>query len=557
MSYSSRSALSLARFRGFEATAVGSVTALRVSLWIVLAFLVLLPLGAVISLALTGNSWHEIINSSVLEATFNSVVSATVSAALAVLFGTLLAVLLHRTDIRGARFLRLLALSPMLVPPFVGAIAWLSLLGPTSALNNWWAGHFGSPLWNLYGADGVIFLLTLHSIPIAMIIVNQTLNRIPADLEQAARIAGANGIQTALHITIPLLWRAITAAFTLIAVSNLADFGIPAIIGLPERYQTLATTVYRYLQSATVVDPLATVATIGFVLLLLAVFGLVISFNRDSGNELDTSNARPAILSLGRWRNLTSLLTAILILAVTILPLCTLTVAALLPAPGVALTLDNISLDGFVKALTAPATMTGITNSLMLASFAAVICWILGLAVGTLVTRTRARSNRLLSTIALLPQAVPGLIIAVAWLLLAPMLGLINTPWIILLAYVTAFLSLVVQAVIAPLATTPNTAEDAARISGASPLRALWDISCRMAIPAATSGAILVALTAVRELTLSVLLLSPGSQTLGVVIFNLHQSGNYSASAALSVIVTIVGLLLLTVTVRGSKSLVK
>ena len=95
MSYSSRSALSLARFRGFEATAVGSVTALRVSLWIVLAFLVLLPLGAVISLALTGNSWHEMINSSVLEATFNSIVSATVSAALAVLFGTLLAVLLH------------------------------------------------------------------------------------------------------------------------------------------------------------------------------------------------------------------------------------------------------------------------------------------------------------------------------------------------------------------------------------------------------------------------------------------------------------------------------
>ena len=83
-------------------------------------------------------------------------------------------------------------------------------------------------------------------------------------------------------------------------------------------------------------------------------------------------------------------------------------------------------------------------------------------------------------------------------------------------------------------------------------MRALWDVSCRLATPAAVSGAVLVALTAVRELTLSVLLLSPGSQTLGVVIFNLQQAGAYNASSALSVIVALVGLLSLGLTVRGA-----
>jgi iron(III) transport system permease protein len=130
----------------------------------------------------------------------------------------------------------------------------------------------------------------------------------------------------------------------------------------------------------------------------------------------------------------------------------------------------------------------------------------------------------------------------VAWLVIAPRIGLFNTPWLILVAYVTSFLALVVQAVHAPLSATPMTAEEAARVSGAGPLRALIDISWRMALPAALSGGVLVFLTSVRELTLSVLLLSPGSQTLGVAIFNLQQAGAYNAASALSLIVTLVGL---------------
>ena len=89
----------------------------------------------------------------------------------------------------------------------------------------------------------------------------------------------------------------------------------------------------------------------------------------------------------------------------------------------------------------------------------------------------------------LLPLAIPGIVIAVGWLILAPRLGLFNTPWLILAAYVTSFTALVVQAVRAPLAGIPAAAEEAARISGAGPMRSLVDISCRMAVPAAVSGA--------------------------------------------------------------------
>jgi len=154
--------------------------------------------------------------------------------------------------------------------------------------------------------------------------------------------------------------------------------------------------------------------------------------------------------------------------------------------------------------------------------------------------------------VAMAPQAVPGIVIAVSWLVLAPSFGLFNTPWLILAAYITSFTALVVQAVAAPLSATPTAAEEAARISGAGRLRALWDISCRMALPAAISGAVIVAVTAVRELTLSVLLLSPGSQTLGVAIFNFQQAGAFSTASAWSLIVAVFGIAFIGLATRRS-----
>ncbi len=550
---SSAGPVDLDRARGPRSGArtLDGFSAARLALWCAVAALILVPIIAIVVLAISGGGWTALGDPDVLTATGNSLVSASVSGALAVVVGTALALLLERTDLPGRRALRLLALSPMLMPPFVGAIAWLSLLGPSSAVNTFWATRFGGPLWSLYGGDGGGCLLTY---PIAMMIVTAALRRVPADLEQAARIAGSSAPRALWEVTTPLLRPAMLSSFTLIAVSNLADFGIPSIIGLPERYVTLSTLVYRYLQSGTVEDPLAVVAAIGFVLLAIALVGVVVDLLRARTRvELDAQAGPPALLPLGRARIPAAVATALAVLAVTVLPLITLAIQSLLPAPGVPFTPETVTLASFERALSASGTLQGIGNSLMLATLAALGCGVLGLGIGTFVTRTRARGNAALLSLSLLPQAIPGLVIAVAWLVIAPRIGLYNTPWIILCAYLTSFLALVVQSVHAPLSATPTTAEEAARVSGASRLRALWDISCRMAVPAAISGAILVGLTAVRELTLSVLLLSPGSQTLGVVIFNLQQAGAYNASSALSLIVAVVGLAGLGLTARTQR----
>ncbi|MGX6512468.1 ABC transporter permease [Rhodococcus sp. SJ-2] len=519
------------------------VTYVRIALWVFVAAIVVAPLATVVSLGLGGNHVRQLVDDDIAGAAVNSVVSAGLSAFFAVVLATVMALLLDRTDLPGRGVLRLFLLSPLLIPPFVGAIAWTGLLGPSGMVNQFWTEHFGGPLWNIYGGDGVVFLLTVHSYPMAYLIISAALRKIPGDLEQVARIGGAAPGRALRTVTVPLLRPALLAAFTLTAVGNLADFGIPALIGLPERYVTLSTMVYRYIQSGTVDRPLEVVSTIGIALLLLAVLA-VAADRRLAGRrrQLDGPVTAPALLPLAGARTLTGALAWTVGLALTVLPILALATQALLPAPGVPFTWENLTLDSIIAAVTAPGTVVGVQNSLMLAVGAGLVCGVMGLAIGVLTTRTRSRDNAGLDLLAMLPQAVPGLVIAVGWLIVGRYTGLFDTRWVILCAYITAFLAIVVQAVRAPLSTTPAALEEAARSSGASRLRSLRDVPWAMTIPAAATGGVLVALTAVRELTMSVLLVAPGTQTLGVSIFNLQQAGDYNAASALSLLVALVGI---------------
>jgi iron(III) transport system permease protein len=525
--------------RSVRPSRLGALSLVRLSLWLILLGLVAGPLMMVVLLALGDSHLELLLRDGILRAAVNSLVTSVLSAALSVSAGLVLALLLDRTDLLGRRGIRLLALTPMLMPPFVGAIAWTGLLGPGGRLNR----VLETPLWNIQGGDGVVFLLSVHATPLAYLIIAAALHRVPSHLEESARIAGATPWRVFADVTFPLVRPAVASAFTLNAVSALGDFGIPALIGVPERFHTLATMVYRYIQSGTVESPLQVSAQIGAVLMVLGVLGVAADHvMARRGSEL-AGGSGGTVLPLGALRVPTTLATVGAVLLVTVLPILGLVSRALVPAPGIPLTAETATLENLATALTSPSVRTGVTNSLTLAGGAAAITMVLGTAIAILATRLRSRDNTALLLATLLPQAIPGTIIAVGWLILGRYTGLYNTLTLILLAYVTAFTAIVVQSVRAPLAGTPEVLEEAARISGAAPWRALVDVAGRLAVPAALSGALMVALTAVRELTLSALLLAPGTQTLGVVIFDLQQAGDYGAASSLSLIVAAVGLL--------------
>lgn len=520
---------------------------LRTVVWVLMVLVVGLPLAALAFQGVQPAARQVFGDPAVAIAALNSVASAVGSALLATLAGAVLAVLLERCNIPSRNVLRWLVLLPFLIPPFIGAMSWMALLGANGPVNKALQGLGIDAKLSIFGGWGVVFLLAVHSYPMAYLVIAATLRRIPGNLEEAARISGAGPSQVLGTVLLPLLHPGLLAAFVLTLVANLSDFGIPALIGLPERYTTLTTLVYRYLASSTTSNPLPAVAAIGLLLLVLAVLAVLAQRKLPADTQLGSGPVGQR-LSLGRVRIPLTVLLWISTIVICLVPLFALASQALLPAPGVPLTWENLSMENIVRVATSAGAISGIENSLRLAGGAAVCCTVLGLGIALLLTRGKHRSNTALDVSATLPQALPGLVIAVGWLLIAPMLGIFNTPWVILGAYVMAFLALVVQSVRAPLASVSSTLEEAARSSGASPLRALLDVTTRLAAPAALTGGVVVLLTAVRELTISILLVAPGTQTLGVSIFNLQQAGDYGGASALALLVAMAGILGLSAT---------
>ncbi|NLZ99048.1 MAG: iron ABC transporter permease [Micrococcus sp.] len=520
---------------------------LRVAVLLGLAGVVVVPIVATIVMGSRADFAALLTDPAVYDATRNSLVSSAVSALAATALGVGFAVVFERFRFSGQNLLRWFLLIPFLIPPFIGAMSWMALLGVNGPANQLLSQLGIDQSFSIFGGTGVIFLLTIHSYPIAYLVISAAIRQVPGNLEEAARMSGASNWTVLRTVTLPLIRPGVTAAFMLTFVSSLSDFGIPALIGLPERYTTLTTLVYRQLSSPSSSNPLPEVSAISMVLMAVALVALLAQRGRAQSTQIMASGSTRHYQT-GVLGSVAMVLTWLWVIVVSILPLLALASQALLPAPGVPLTLENITLDNIITAVTSPTAVTGIQNSVMLAAGAAVITALLGLGVALLLARSNHPVNPSIDVVANLPQALPGLVIAVGWLLVAPALGIFNTPVVILVAYVMAFLALVVQQLRGPLASVSATLEEAATISGASRLRAIIGVTGRIVAPVVVTGAVMVFLTAVRELTISILLVAPGSQTLGVAIFNLQQAGNYNAASALALIVAIVGIAGLSIT---------
>jgi iron(III) transport system permease protein len=188
-----------------------------------------------------------------------------------------------------------------------------------------------------------------------------------------------------------------------------------------------------------------------------------------------------------------------------------------------------------------------------------------GLLLVTLLTayflvRAKSRFMFILSALVDIPYALPGIVIAVAFILLLaaplPFVGvtLYGTIWIILLAYFSSFFAVSLKPMVGAFSQFDPALEEAARLAGAGFWRRLKDIILPLVAPAAGASIILVFLIACNELTVSALLWSAGTQTLGVVIYNLDDSGSFDLASALSVlVVAMVIILMLLLELLGRK----
>lgn len=486
--------------------------------------------------------------------------TAFFGALLSLAIGGPLAFLVTLTDMPMRRTIGFLLLLPLMIAPQVMALAWLHLLGPSSALLGMLGLAAAPGTANpLLGREGIIMLYGVQHAPIVFIAVRAGLVRVPAELLEAARAAGASATRATFHVVVPLLRPYLVAAVALAFVSGLGNFGIPALLGMPVNYNTLTTLIYQRISSfgPRVLPDVAAIATL---IAVLCLAGALVQARVLGPTGHRVQHGRAVRLRLGRRGPVAALVALIFLTLVLVLPFAALVATSLVPALGVRLTTETLTLSNYVEVMARQAsTQRAFVNSFVLSGGAALVLALMAVPIAQRLERAGPRLRAGLAAIGELPYAIPGIVLALACILLfirpLPLIGsLYATAWIILVAYLMRFFTLALKPVSAAAGQLPRELGEAAAAAGAGPATRLATIFLPLLAPAAVGAALLVFMSAFNELTVSALLWSGGNETLGVVLFGLSEAGLAPLAAAIGVAtVVVVALLLLLLDRLGSR----
>lgn len=483
-----------------------------------------------------------------LSALKHSLITAGFGTLVSLVLGAGFAFLVALTDLRAKAALVFCLMIPMMIPPQITALSWTQIMGPSSVLLKTLglAPPLGAPQ-PLYSAEGIILLLGIQHMSIIFLTLRAGLRAIPQEVVEAARISGARGLRTWWQMVMPLTLPSLAAGTAITFVTALGNFGIPAMLGIPAGYATLPTLVYRKLAGMGT-SVLAEISVLAMLIGTVAVAGILVQrfFQSRQKVHLVGATSRPLAIPLGAARLPVEILLWAVVCAILVLPMFGLLATSLVPAYGVPLRLDTVTLASWSEVLLRqPVTARAFANSFGLAFGAALVLMALCLPLAWLMERNPTRLSRLFDSLLDLPYALPGVVLSIAMILLLIKLPfteatLYGTIWIIFLAYLARFFAVMFRPVQASLKQLDPAMGEAAQSVGASLFQRLRDVILPLSAPAAAAGAILVFLTAFNELTVSALLWSSGTETLGVVIFNLDDSGETAMASALAMTIVFV-----------------
>lgn len=491
------------------------------------------------------------------DAVGHTVAAAGASTVIALLLGVGLAWLCAYTDIRFKGAVHLLALLPLLIPSYVMTLAWTQMAGPQGVLNRVASWLSGSPveLWSVYGLDGIIVVMGLTHYPLVYMLTLSVLHRIPKELEWAARSSGAGAYLMFRKVTLPLALPGIAGGGLLAFISGLDNFGIPAFLGIPENISVLSTLIYeQVIGFGPSAFARASVLSILLAILALAGTGLQWLIVRKSKVDQTSAADKSVRVPLGNRRPGAELAVWVFLLVTSVLPLLSMASTAFLKVYGLPFVWENLTWKHFEFVLQNHAgTRAAISNSLMLAGMAGLFCLIAGTWFAHWRIQRPSFAGKAMEGAIALPYALPGMVLGLAMILtwIEPIPGwqpgLYGTVWLIFLSYVIRFFILQVKSSTVSIMQVGKEVEEAARINGARYWTRWRRVLLPLYSPGMLTGLFLVFLTAFTELTISSLLWTSGSETIGVVIFSFEQAGSTTHSTALSTLIVAAILLVLSV----------
>ncbi|PLV59767.1 iron ABC transporter permease [Thermotoga sp. KOL6] len=485
-----------------------------------------------------------------IKSALNTLYLAISTTFFATLIGSVLAWLIARTDIPGKSILKTLLMVPYMIPPFIGAMGWMFLFGRAGYLNKLWEKFFGHILFNVHSFPGLVLVMTMYMYPPVFITVHTALMSMDASLEEAGRVCGARLFRVMRTISLPLVLPSILSGAFLVFAMTSANFGIPALIGMPARIHVLTTRIMSYIASGTE-KGLSRAVSLSVILVGIAITGLTLNnlfVSKSKFTIITGKSTRPTEIRLGKFKMITSFAVWIFVIFAVFLPLFSLSLTSLWKAWGLPFKFSSFTFGNFYKVLFVDEnTKSAIRNSFVFAILSATFVTILGSVVAYLSVRVKSLVSKFMDGLSTLPQAIPGTALAVAMILMWSSkfgINLYNTMWIIIVAYTARYMFLSVRTVSGAVRQIHESLEEAGRSIGAKQLRVLKDITFPILKPALLSSWALVFMPTFRELTISILLYGPQTRTIGVTIYELQEGGEYQMASAFAVFVLVIAFIL-------------
>lgn len=524
--------------------------------FVIVAALVAIPLLALVYGSLrsaapgqlgewTLRNWAGLFSSGVLGTFYTTILIGLASSVIAAIVGTAIAIIVHRTDFRGGPAVTALVSLSFFLPSFILAMAWIIIGSPGGLINGVLETIFGANSWKVdaYTKSGMIFVTVLHQIPFVYLMMRGPILGIDATFEEAARAAGATPANVLRRVTLPLLGFSITSSLVLTFVLSIEQFAIPALMGIPGRISVLATQLYLLVSFPPPDYGLA--AAIGLTLSALTGGAIWIQRRIARSNRLTVTTGkagRLTLVGLGKWRWAANTLCWGYIVCALVLPVIILAYVSVLkyfsanPFEG-AYTLRN-----YLFLFESDATLRSFWNTLIVSGLGALLGVGLASFISYFTLRHRPPGYRSLDFIASLPFGVPGVVIGLGllWAYAYIPLPIYGTLIILIISFITRFLSYATETVGGRMIQIDKSLEEAAWTAGATRLQGIQRILVPLAMPSLQGAYFLLFMAFFREIASAVLLYTASTSVLSTSIWSFFEQANWGLASSLSLVGMIV-----------------
>jgi iron(III) transport system permease protein len=496
-----------------------------------------------------GNYVEMVTDRIIPKAFLNTLIISSGSTVLATFLGVSLAWINARTNCPGRDYLEPYNLIPFFLSPFVGAIAWHNLGEPqTGLLNNWAREIFGieGAIINVDNIYGVIWVTGIFFAPLVYLFVVGSLRRMDPSLEDSARTTGAGLIRTTMTITLPLVMPGILSGAIIVFVTSAGEFGVPFKLSAPYGWETLTTQIFTKAVGDDANHYLGAAMSMGLgVITVLLIWIQQRYIAPRSFTTVTGKGFRPNVLDLGWWRWVAFGYNLLFILVAVILPIVCLIIVSLHPVWTGKIVWADLTTINYVKTLfwwrpeAISAATNGIANSLILAFGGASIAMVMALVISYMIHRTKGFGVRMLDFLSVVPIGFPGIVLAMGVLVTYIQTPIYATLWILMLAYITRFFPYGQRNISSIMLAISEELDQSSRMAGASWFTTLWRITIPLLKPGLFAGWILLFIIFLRELSISIILFTTGTETLSVGVYYLTNFENEPLTAALSMAQTV------------------